>query len=127
MSDTLNDFVCIPAKCMKTSREFFVECYKAYDQTWVYAYGKVRDTARGSGSHPASNVLLTPKRIGPQFACPHCGGAFMTTCWNCGKEICYDGDDHDGREIVCPICNATGVFRTGNKQNANMAFSGNGQ
>lgn len=27
MSDFSIDFVCVPAKCMKTSKDFFVECY----------------------------------------------------------------------------------------------------
>lgn len=127
MSDILTDYVCVPARCMKTSRDFFVDCYKAYDQTWVYAYGKVNYTERGGGGHGTSDVLLTPRRIGPQFSCPHCGGSYITTCWNCGKEICFDGDDHDGREIICPSCHANGVFHTGNKQNASRGFFGNGQ
>ena len=85
----ITDAVCIPAKCGKTSRDFYMMYYKAFDGKWVLTYG-----------------------TGPQYKCPHCGQKYTFKCWNCGKSTCYDGDDHDGREVVCAHCGESGVFRT---------------
>ena len=36
----ITDAVCIPAKCGKTSRDFYMMYYKAFDEKWVLTYGK---------------------------------------------------------------------------------------
>ena len=126
MADMVLDYFCVQAVCMKTSREFWIDYYKAYDQTWVLAYGKTGPAGRYSGGGSTS-IVLSPRRIGPQYACPHCGGPYTTTCWNCGREICFDGDDHSGRVIICPSCHAEGVFQTTKVQNAMAGASGSGQ
>lgn len=36
----ITDAVCIPAKCGKTSRDFYMMYYKAFDGKWVLTYGK---------------------------------------------------------------------------------------
>ncbi|MFQ9889903.1 MAG: TerY-C metal binding domain-containing protein [Streptococcus sp.] len=64
------------------------------------------------GAGNAVAVKLDSVRTGPQYKCPHCGQKYTFKCWNCGKSTCYDGDDHDGREVVCAHCGESGVFRT---------------
>lgn len=125
MADKVTDYVCVPAVCMKTSGEFWIDCYLSYDREWVLACGKTRFA--GHGGRQNVSVVLTPRRMGPQYACPHCGGKHTTTCWSCGMEICFDGDDHSGRVIVCPNCHAEGVFQTERKRNASAGAAGSGQ
>lgn len=36
----ITDAVCIPAKCGKTSQDFYMMYYKAFDEKWVLTYGK---------------------------------------------------------------------------------------
>lgn len=108
----ITDAVCIPAKCGKTSRDFYMMYYKAYDETWVLTYGKETLSQQSGPSGNAVAVKLTPVRTGPQYKCPHCSQKYTFTCWNCGKRTCYDGDSHDGREVVCAHCGKSGVFRT---------------
>ena len=31
MADKVTDYVCVPAVCMKTSGEFWIDCYLSYD------------------------------------------------------------------------------------------------
>ena len=110
----ITDAVCIPAKCGKTSRDFYMMYYKAFDGKWVLTYGmkELPRSSEVSGSPVA--VRLKPTRTGPQYKCPHCGQEYTFTCWNCGKRTCYDGDSHDGREVVCAHCRKPGVFRSSN-------------
>ena len=44
----ITDAVCIPAKCGKTSRDFYMMYYKAFDGKWVLTYGK-KELPRSSG------------------------------------------------------------------------------
>ena len=108
----ITDAVCIPAKCEKTSRDFYMMYYKAFDDKWVLTYGKKELPRSSGGSGNAVAVKLDSVRTGPQYKCPHCGQKYTFTCWNCGKRTCYDGDSHDGREVVCAHCGKSGVFRT---------------
>lgn len=124
---TLTDYVCLPAKCMKTSKDFYIQCYKAYDNTWVYTRAQVNRPDSGRRGGDSESVLLIPIRTGPQYACPYCGSPYQSTCWNCGKEMCFDGDRHEGRELLCLHCGELGVFRPNNKRNRSAGVSGNGQ
>lgn len=108
----ITDAVCIPAKCGKTSRDFYMMYYKAFDEKWVLAYGKKELPHSSGSSGKAVAVKLDSVRIGPQYKCPHCSQKYTFTCWNCGKRTCYDGDNHDGREVVCVHCGKSGVFRS---------------
>ena len=108
----ITDAVCIPAKCGKTSRDFYMMYYKAFDGKWVLTYGKKELPRSSGGAGNAVAVKLDSVRTGPQYKCPHCGQKYTIKCWNCGKSTCYDGDDHDGREVVCAHCGESGVFRT---------------
>ena len=107
------DAVCIPAKCGKSGRDFYMVYYKAFDGKWVLTYGK-KDLPGQSGTGRTNSVSvdMSSVRTGPQFKCPHCGETHTFTCWNCGKRTCYDGDNHDGREVVCAHCGKSGVFRS---------------
>ena len=108
----ITDAVCIPAKCGKTSRDFYMMYYKAFDGKWVLTYGKKELPRSSGGAGNAVAVKLDSVRTGPQYKCPHCGQKYTFKCWNCGKSTCYDGDDQDGREVVCAHCGESGVFRT---------------
>ena len=92
----ITDAVCIPAKCGKTSRDFYMMYYKAFDGKWVLTYGKKELPRSSGGAGNAVAVKLDSVRTGPQYKCPHCGQKYTFKCWNCGKSTCYDGDDHDG-------------------------------
>lgn len=125
------DAVCIPARCGRSDRDFYMMYYRAFDDKWVLTYRKkelphqVESVGGGSVA-----VNLTPMRTGPQYKCPHCGEMYTFTCWNCGKSTCYDGDNHDGREVICAHCGESGVFRnngSGEKAKETMAFGVNGQ
>jgi len=127
------DAVCISAKCGKSGKDFYMIYYKAFDNKWVLAYGK-KDIPfsldlKGGG---AVAVDLTHARKGPQYKCPHCGEEHTFTCWNCGKRTCYDGDNHEGREVTCAHCGEIGVFRRtggdgGGKAKETMGFGVSGQ
>lgn len=128
------DAFCIPAKCGKSGRDFYMMYYKAFDGKWVLTYGRKElphQTSSGAGG--SVEVNLTPMRTGPQYKCPHCGEKYTFTCWNCGKRTCYDGDSHDGREVTCAHCGKSGVFRSnsggggGGKAKETMGFGVNGQ
>ena len=82
------------------------------DGKWVLTYGKKELPRSSGGAGNAVAVKLDSVRTGPQYKCPHCGQKYTFKCWNCGKSTCYDGDDHDGREVVCAHCGESGVFRT---------------
>ena len=106
------DAVCLPAKCGKTHRDFYILCYKAFDDVWVETYGRAEIPQDSSGRHGSSiSVNMNRIRTGPQYKCPHCGETHKFTCWNCGKRTCFDGDTHDGREVVCAHCGKSGVFK----------------
>lgn len=131
------DAVCVHAKCGKSGRDFYMMYYKSYDNKWVLTYGK-KDLPHDSGSSVGTgsvSVDLTPMRTGPQYKCPHCGEKYTFICWNCGKKTCYDGDDHDGREVTCAHCGKSGVFRSkpsgsggsGGKSKETLGISVNGQ
>lgn len=110
------DGVCVPAKCGKYGKSFYMIYYKSFDNYWVQAYGKKELPESGkSGFGGSKAVRLTPTRIGPQYKCPFCGDRYYFNCWNCGQRTCYDGDDHDGREVVCAHCGKTGWFQSNSK------------
>lgn len=126
------DAVCVPAKCGKSGKDFYMMYYKAFDDIWVLTYGKKElphQTNSGGGNSVAVN--LTPTRTGPQYKCPHCGQKYTFTCWNCGKKTCFDGDRHDGREVICAYCSKSGIFKSnsssGGKAREIMGFGVNGQ
>ena len=109
------DAVCIPAKCGRSGRDFYMMYYKSFDDKWVLTYGKKEMPYLGGMQKKNSVAVdLTPMRTGPQYKCPHCGEKYTFTCWNCGKRTCYDGDNHDGREVTCAHCGKSGVFRSNN-------------
>ena len=126
------DAVCIPAKCGKNSKDFYMMYYKAFDEKWVLTYGKAElPNQTDSNNMGTVSVDLTPMRTGPQYKCPYCGEKHTFTCWNCGKRTCYDGDNHDGREVICAHCGKSGVFRSNSggsgKAKETMGFGVNGQ
>lgn len=69
----ITDAVCIPAKCGKTSRDFYMMYYKAFDGKWVLTYGKKELPRSSGGAGNAVAVKLDSVRTGPQYKCPHCG------------------------------------------------------
>ena len=81
----ITDAVCIPAKCGKTSRDFYMMYYKAFDGKWVLTYGKKELPRSSGGAGNAVAVKLDSVRTGPQY---------------------------NGREVVCAHCGESGVFRT---------------
>lgn len=109
------DNICIPAKCEKTAKDFFVMGYKAYDGTWIYAYGIESVTAPFSRNNDAVTVKLERARSGLQFSCPHCGQRHSFTCPHCGKNTCFDGDTHDGRTVICGHCGGIGIYKNNSK------------
>ena len=120
------DGVYLPAKCGQTRKDFYMIYYKSYDNKWVLTYGKKeKPVSSGIGSSSVT-VKLSPLRTGPQYRCPYCGERFTFTCWNCGKKTCYDGDNHDGREVICGHCGKSGVFRSGGKGGGVRDISGYG-
>jgi len=129
------DAVCVPAKCGKGGRDFYMMYYRSYDNKWVLTYGRkeLPHDSGFSGGTSSISVDLTPTRTGPQYKCPHCGEKYTFICWNCGKRTCYDGDDHDGREVICAHCGKPGVFRSkpggndGGKPKVTLGISVNGQ
>lgn len=127
---TITDAVCIPARCGKSGRDYYMIYYKSFDNKWVLTYGKKElPNSSGIGGGASVAVDLSPVRTGSQYKCPHCEEKYIFTCWNCGKRTCYDGDNHDGREVTCAHCGKFGVFRSnsGGKVKETMGISVNGQ
>ena len=86
----ITDAVCIPAKCGKTSRDFYMMYYKAFDGKWVLTYGKKELPRSSGGAGNAVAVKLDSVRTGPQYKCPHCGQKYNdesqpTECLCCGE------------------------------------------
>lgn len=108
------DAVCVPARCGKTGMDFYMMYYKSYDEKWVLTYGLKELPHRLDSGGSAGSVLvdLTPARTGPQYKCPHCREKYTFICGYCGKRTCYDGDAHDGREVICGHCGKPGVFNS---------------
>ena len=67
----ITDAVCIPAKCGKTSRDFYMMYYKAFDGKWVLTYGK-KELPRSSGG--AGNAVAV--KLGDLF--PHLDDTKLT-------------------------------------------------
>ena len=86
----ITDAVCIPAKCGKTSRDFYMMYYKAFDGKWVLTYGKKELPRSSGGAGNAVAVKLDSVRTGPQYKCPHCGqkcDANEKFCGKCGTPL----------------------------------------
>lgn len=114
---SVHDAYCVEARCGKNGEKFYILFYKAYDKKWVCAYGK-KEIPQQTGKSSVGTVPFEVQwdRKGPQYCCPHCGNKHFFTCWKCGKRTCYDGDNHDGREVVCAHCHTSGVFRSSTKE-----------
>lgn len=126
------DAVCIPAKCGKNGRDFYMIYYKAYDEKWSLTYGKAEKPSQSGGTGLTVSIRMDSIRTGPQYKCPHCGDKYTFICWSCGKRTCYDGNNYEGREVTCAHCGSVGVFKSsGNnrkKQNNDIiAMSVSGQ
>lgn len=122
--------VFISAKCEKTGKDFFVEAYKAYDGTWVFAYGVETLPRQKAGHQGSTGVLLTSAQSGPQFSCPHCGHRHSFTCCVCGKNTCFDGNTSGVRKVICSHCGTELYFTTKPNPSGGVnlsGVSGNGQ
>lgn len=121
------DAVCIPAKCGKNHGNYYMVYYLSFDEKWVLTYGKEKldqEIINNKNDNNTITVNIASTRIGPQYRCPYCGDRFFFTCWNCGKRTCYDGDNHDGREVICAHCTKSGVFRNTGAEKNNTSVTG---
>ena len=99
------DAVCIPAKCGKNSKDFYMMYYKAFDEKWVLTYGKAElPNQTDSNNMGTVSVDLTPMRTGPQYKCPYCGNTGFVRCGRCHKLTCYS----DGGKFTCDHCGNVG-------------------
>ncbi len=115
---TKNDAVYVKAKCSKTHNNFYMVYYKNFRNKWVLTYGlKNLPVGSSGGKNEEISIDLSSAKVGVQFACPDCLTKHWFTCWNCGQRSCYDGDNHDGRVVICAHCGESGVFRSSGSGN----------
>lgn len=107
MSKLSKDAFAVMAICAKINEHFGITVDPrkgTYTFCWGFKMKKERARKEGYDATTVRGAI----DYDPEFnGCPYCGAKRFYICNQCGKIVCYDGEEY----VTCPNCGGGGIVR----------------